>query len=440
MWTSRLDKSPDHLAVYDKRQKRSFSKLYQFCANNNILAVERYIKNLSIKDINRVEVNGNTALHIAVLNRSPEIIKLLLKRNACRSIRNINNHRPYEIAETDEIRNLFKRENCHTRFTYVNGCLPYYQQQKKSYKTFSSNKNTNLNQVNRCSLCDNEDPCEWEILDDHAAEKAERFRRESKHSMFYGHGVVHDLQNKISSIKKGYLGSRLRGMQLGDSIKYFFNKASKEQNPFYIIKAYTSGTSFYKYVNGDMARNVIHDLKQGCSQFFCTRLYSTQDGVMSITSILLHHPSFESYSYIGKVYRGMTVNEMCLSNYRCGIRIVNTTFLSTSKTLNVAKQFNNVEENPNNDVSVLCIYKIRNSRTALYIAEISEFPEEDEVLILPFAAFEIMSITRDTEKTEICLEECDRPKQEDDKFKLPNVPPYFVSPKVKRTLGETIAP
>ncbi|CAF0779244.1 unnamed protein product [Didymodactylos carnosus] len=409
----------------DQTLDRTSSELYQACSNNDIMKVKRYTEKLSIDDINRPEKNGNTALHIATLKGYTEIIKLLLKRNPCRSIKNIYNYRPYQLATTDEIRHLYKRANCFPRFTYKSGCLPLYQKENKSRKKFSIKHY--LNQYSAgCSLCDNDDPCEWEIVDENAAEKAARFRKESKHSLFFGHNVGRDLKNRLYSIKKGYLDSRLRDMPLNDSIKYYFRKASDEQDPCYVIKAYTSACNFYSYVNGDMARNVIHDLKQGCSKFFCTRLYSAQDGVMSITSILLHHPYFEPYSFIGEVYRGMVVKKTSLAHYRCGIRIVNTTFLSTSKTEDVAEFFNELENDSHNEVSVFCTYKIKNNRTALDISGMSEIPDEQEVLILPFAAFEIMSIARDKcGRTEICLEECDPPEENDSSVELAAPLQYF---------------
>jgi hypothetical protein len=44
---------------------------------------------------------------------------------------------------------------------------------------------------------------------------------------------------------------------------------------------------------------------------------------------------------------------------------------------------------------VMCIYKIKNPRSCLCIEDISEFPMEQEVLILPFTVFVVMKVDND---------------------------------------------
>ncbi|CAF4615761.1 unnamed protein product, partial [Didymodactylos carnosus] len=134
--------------------------------------------------------------------------------------------------------------------------------------------------------------------------------------------------------------------------------------------------------------------------------YLAQDGVMAITSILLHHPKFEAYIYTGVCYRGMRVKASELAPYYVGQQIVNTTFLSTSKTTKVAEIFCGPDE-----MSVFSTYVIRNKHTALDISEISEVRDEEEVLILPFAAFIITAVEKtDNMETKIWLEECELPE------------------------------
>ena len=59
-------------------------------------------------------------------------------------------------------------------------------------------------------------------------------------------------------------------------------------------------------------------------------------------------------------------------------------------------------------LSAVCAYLTKNSRTALQIENISEVPNEEEILILPFSAFEITSIKQyNGIMIEIELEECD---------------------------------
>jgi hypothetical protein len=192
----------------------------------------------------------------------------------------------------------------------------------------------------------------------------------------------------------------------------WFTKAAEEDDPFYILKAYTTCQSFSKLLNSDMARNVIHDLTNGCSRFCCDCLYSTEDGTKSIATILLYHPQFQLLNFVGEVYRGLVNKESTFSHYTEGSCIITTTFLSTSKNRTIAGWFSG-QDNPlphSDDMSFLCIYTIKNeNRTALYIADYSEFHEEDEVLILPYSPFQITKIIRNDQqrRTEIYLEECD---------------------------------
>jgi hypothetical protein len=147
----------------------------------------------------------------------------------------------------------------------------------------------------------------------------------------------------------------------------------------YILTAYTVSQKFAKQLNTVMTRNVMHDLKNGCSLFSCDRLYSTQDTTRFITTILLYHPQFHSLNFTGQVYRGVYINKSF--HYTKGSRIITTTFLSTSKNREVAKMYGASGGSIENidHISVLCIYTIKNqNRTAIYIAQHSEYRYEDK--------------------------------------------------------------
>ena len=51
-------------------------------------------------------------------------------------------------------------------------------------------------------------------------------------------------------------------------------------------------------------------------------------------------------------------------------------------------------------VGALCIYCIKNKRTGIYIKTLSEIPEEEEVLIMPYSAFKVTGINRITDTAE----------------------------------------
>ncbi|UJR38774.1 hypothetical protein I4U23_031439 [Adineta vaga] len=117
----------------------------------------------------------------------------------------------------------------------------------------------------------------------------------------------------------------------------------------------------------------------------------------------MHDSELDKYNYCGKTYRGMLLQESDSSKYVVGSKLMNISFVSTSKERNVAEIYAGGEEIPElipasqneiNQIPAICTYVIKNLGTALNIEQISEIPDECEVLILPFSAFRIRCIRR----------------------------------------------
>lgn len=106
----------------------------------------------------------------------------------------------------------------------------------------------------------------------------------------------------------------------------------------------------------------------------------------------------------------MNLSEEVLQIYVEGSHMMNTSFLSTSKKEQVAKIFLANEQNEQ-CIAGLFTYKIENinnQRTAIDISSTSYFPEEEEIVILPFSAFRVVSVTPPTDPSmpyEIFMEE-----------------------------------
>ncbi|CAF3885246.1 unnamed protein product [Adineta steineri] len=118
----------------------------------------------------------------------------------------------------------------------------------------------------------------------------------------------------------------------------------------------------------------------------------------------------ETLSYIGTSYRGMIINNDNFQQYKIGKQILIKTLLSTSKHIRIASQFCKINKKTNDQLNVICVYEICTSKSALDIEDISEFPDDQEVLILPYSRFEIIDIqyTRsDTSRIEIRLKQCE---------------------------------
>ena len=367
------------------------SLLYVACEKNDLVLAEACLKKMKLKEIdNQYPPNNETVLHLAARKQLKEMTQLLLNYGAQRSSTNAHGQQAYELAEKLDIKDLFER-------------------QKSSRFVFQSHTSTSLHgkiKGQSCPLITDKSYYGWEfIVDSDASQTALIFRHELKSFMPISRK---ECKQKLYSIKKGYINTCLKYISLADGarIRDYFKRAYLQGKLDYIITAYTICQNFSKILNTDMARNVVHDVKNGCSKFSCNYLYSTEDGTKSIATILLYHPYFDKLSFKGRVYRGIVMPKDALDRYKVNVCIITTTFLSTSKNPVVAKNFCNNGQPDRTKHSFFCIYEIASDdRTALDISTISEFTLEDEVLILPYSTFLITNIDEGQETTNIYLKE-----------------------------------
>jgi len=116
-------------------------------------------------------------------------------------------------------------------------------------------------------------------------------------------------------------------------------------------------------------------------------------GEFIFTACLLHHPSVEHfYRSNCTTYRGVNMTQWELEQYVPGARILIRSFLSSSKCKDIPKVY--LDLISGKKIPVLCIYHITQERTAMSIEQISRFPEEEEVLIRPYAVFCVMKIDK----------------------------------------------
>ncbi|CAF1115117.1 unnamed protein product, partial [Rotaria sordida] len=187
---------------------------------------------------------------------------------------------------------------------------------------------------------------------------------------------------------KNYLENELQDIDGINTIKEYFDKAINEKDPTYLLTAYTAETDFYTTLNVDLAKLQLENL--------------TAKENLSLTyyiGIIARHPKLEILSYTGKVFRGMMITANDVKKYKVGSRILTKTFSSTSKQRNVASTFHAKKTDKDDRLSTLCIYEIRNPRTALDIQQMSLFQYEEEVLILPYSAFKIIDIQQNENRS-----------------------------------------
>ncbi|CAF2812470.1 unnamed protein product [Rotaria sp. Silwood2] len=179
-----------------------------------------------------------------------------------------------------------------------------------------------------------------------------------------------------------------------------FNRETiKNNDPTQVVRAYTAETGFYHRVNTDLAQLPTH--------------WSGSKHERNIASIMIFHPVFQGFSFTGETYRGMIMLLEDLQDYVVDTVFMNKTFLSTSKVRTRAESFA-VSDESSTVFGVVCKYLIKHTGTALAIEDISEYPFEKEVLILPYASFKVKSVRKSSGKvdviTEIHVEEEDQVK------------------------------
>ncbi|CAF4808793.1 unnamed protein product [Rotaria sp. Silwood1] len=281
---------------------------------------------MTVDEVNRMEPNGSSALHVAAYRGHEKIVELLLQKGASYSAVNKYNCTPLDEAKTDKIRQLIRRRMNQKRFV--------------------------------------SDSIEWILQTDNADYQAHEYFNKLE---LYGQDRHY--YKLIAYIRKNYLENELQVIDGINTIKEYFDKAINEKDPTYLLTA-----------------------------------------KIGIIGIIACHPKFETLSYIGKVFRGMMITANDVKKYKVGSRILTKTFSSTSKERKLASTFHKKNADTDDRLSTLCIYEIRNQRTALDIQHISLFQYEEEVLILPYSAFKIIDIKQNEDSSpqvEIKLKECE---------------------------------
>jgi len=97
----------------DDRPPRSTgqaSDFYNACRNGDLNKVDRLLKTMTPREINKIEdANNSTALHAASYFGHPEVVKRLLEVGANVRIRNGYGLKAAEEAQTPEVKAIFEQ-------------------------------------------------------------------------------------------------------------------------------------------------------------------------------------------------------------------------------------------------------------------------------------------------------------------------------------------
>ena len=322
----------------------SVSAFYLACRNGDLDTVEQMLPILTLDEINQIEPNGSTSLHAACYYNHPQIVKLLLDYGALRSTRNSHGCTAFDEATTEQVKELFPRpfEAAQARFSTAISLEKAVEWASLEYGRYGWWYKQYLSDTNMDRAVDG-------IMTD------ERF---------------HD----TSSTHK---------------IEYSLEKARRTQDPKWLIQAYSAELSFCHAINKILALDILR----------WSREPSVLEKFSSFVGVLLHHDTLTKYRYTGKCYRGMKLStEDFEENYKIGQNLLVKPFISTSKCRHISEKFATGSSISSRPLSVLCIFTIPDrtrsydDNVALDISSISEYPWEEEVLILPFTSLEVRSI------------------------------------------------
>ena len=107
--------------------------------------------------------------------------------------------------------------------------------------------------------------------------------------------------------------------------------------------------------------------------------------------------------YVGTVYRGTYFSPEVISNLKLGQQINLSCFTSTSKSQSVAWEF--ARKTKRNVLLEIELNSKADSNVDIHAENCSRYPEEQEVLLLPFSVFKIMRIFKEENLTLISLTE-----------------------------------
>ncbi|UJR36712.1 hypothetical protein I4U23_029429 [Adineta vaga] len=176
---------------------------------------------------------------------------------------------------------------------------------------------------------------EWTIVFSNSALKSIQFRDKLNNPWHTrsNKGIYNILQN----YDKGLFGN------IKQDLRNSLSQAVEDNDARYLIRIYTSSTSFSRVLNEHLATYGLHYFDETLQENVDYRLVKC---VVDFITMLYSRPEFNDYEFKGVVYRGMGFEEESeLYKYVVGAQIMNSTFLSASRDKAVAQLYSSVKAN-----------------------------------------------------------------------------------------------
>ena len=368
------------------------SDFYRFCESGNIDAVLQILDAddaPTIGQLNALQPNGNTALHVATENGHVELVELLLDRGFSQRSRNRAGQRAYELASGAEMRQAFYRHDWQSRF-HESDIVGAFTLNLRSndpdsialeyVRIITSEGETRAHAENQQTTATWINFYHWFTT---------RFPRLVRSAQFSPDQFA--LHKHYDLLK--FLQLHVTNRTNYDFVMEFLTTAHEDNTIIPLIELYShTRYSFFSILNEQLAHPT------GCphlSPHLCDRF---------VVEFHLHQAELRRFGFTGTTYRGVTMSAEQLVVYRGALVseppgiIELKTFTSTSKDEEMARWFIDMHRTTNDQRGVLFVFEVREaSPTIIDVEPVSMVPVEREVLMLPGNLFTVTRIVEDEE-------------------------------------------
>ncbi|CAF1190941.1 unnamed protein product [Didymodactylos carnosus] len=344
-------------------EKGNASEFYWTCRGGDTERVEEMLKGMTREEISKVEQNGSTALHVACYYGHTKIIKMLLERGCDRSVINTYSQTAFSESSCEEVRELFERSDSDKR-RFMDPDV------RDSFSIVHTNKTLEKSDM------------PYNYVNRHKNVKVAKDAQ---------------LMTGISkSIFKKFVQARVE-LPLVDQLEEIVNKSvfcDDSVSTIELIKTRELLNKFKAKGKKSVCVNALLTLYTLETKFYEVLRHNA----IAFTSIIYMHLSeLEDRAYKGYSYRGVAISSEDLKAYNWVHSdkkdILETcTVQSTSKNIARAESFAEKAMCSDKHKTIFQFNFPEKCATAIELRELSNYPVEEEVLVLPFTLFEVDAV------------------------------------------------
>ena len=407
-------------AINRKRYTQSEpSDFYCACKDGDIDYIKEHLPQMSIEDMDKLEANGDTALHVATRNDHKEIVQLLINTECSKTTLNCFGKMPYEESKSPQMKNIYERPD--------SGHF-YDDNPRTSFHIFqhtndNSNKNVNVQELKYDWIRTFKD---YDELDEYSLNRQtvamwfkffrwvlHTYVRLSKKRLDFSENV-YDLESDrdINDFLRGAIQDDIARKQIKEAL--IVAERKKDIVPLITLctaKKFGDGKKpFYKILNEQLALASDND---SSTAHFCDRL---------IYELYMKSDQLEERAYIGLTFYGVFMKDSDVKIYEeltisGDVVAVTKTFISTTEKRDVVMDCAKQCCKSKQDKPVIFVFIISNRCNGIFsVKDASKFPQEDEVLIIPGNIFKFSRVVKNLDATEIHMDHMEEKRSTFKKF------------------------